>query len=482
MSDRTWDRAGAAPLYATPRTPGRFTEGPQTEVVARALGTPFIPWQSHVAEVAGERLPGGEYAYKIVVVSVPRQSGKTTLLRAVGATRCLVCGRDVFYTAQTGKDARERWTDLANAVRSAGAFKGRAIVRLSAGSERVVFPGGAAFRVFAPTAESLHGYTPPTVMLDEAFAHSGPEGEVLMGAIGPAQMTVVDRQLWIVSTAGTAESEFLNTWLERGMAGEPGIACFVWAAGEDIDMANLTPAQVEGYHPAVGFTINGKTLEAADIIDARASAGSLAEFTRAYGNRRTATTTSLIPLESWRPLAAREAEPPASTRDMVLTYDVAHDGASAAVMGTWDRGGFPHTEVILYGPGTTWVAGAVAEMRTAWRPRAVAATADGPATPVTEELARLNVPVRTLNGREFASATAQLLAAIREDEVSHDGAQVLEDAAVGLVTRPSADGVVLSRRHSHGDVSPAVGMAVGIHVLANVGAQDTTPVIRFGAA
>lgn len=449
-------------------------------VVAQALGTPFLPWQQYTADVAGERLPNGEYAYQVVIVSVPRQSGKTTLLRAVGAHRCMVCGRDVFYTAQTGKDARERWLDLVTAVRGSEAFKRVVDVRLAAGSSRVIFPGGAAFRAFAPTAESLHGYTPPTVMLDEAFALSGPEGDLLMGAIGPAQMTVVDKQLWIVSTMGTAESEFLNAWLERAMAGAPRVAAFVWGAGPDVDFTNLTEEDVAGYHPAVGFTINGKLLTAANILEARATAGSPSEYERAYGNRLTTTASTLIPGEEWRRMAAAPP-PPASTRDLVLTYDVAHDGLGASIMATWEVDGVPHGQVVMAGAGYGWVAAAVQDLRASWRPKAVAADDGGHAREVTDELGLANVPVRVLTGREFSTACGRLLGRVKDDDLSHDGSEVLAKSVAGLVARPSSDGLVFSRRHSTGDTSAAIALTVGAYVLERVHG-DQMPLIEFGAA
>ena len=120
------DDWGAPPLYATRRDPSRRTEGHRIGLVARALGTPFMPWQRYGVEVATELMPDGQYAYPVVVCTVPRQSGKTTTLRAVGTDRGLSRdGTGVFYTAQTGKDARERWQDLVAGVRKSTAVASR---------------------------------------------------------------------------------------------------------------------------------------------------------------------------------------------------------------------------------------------------------------------------------------------------------------------------------------------------------------------
>ena len=52
--------------------------------VAKALGTPLMPWQRMVADVALELDPAtGRLAYRQIGLTVPRQSGKTTLLEAI---------------------------------------------------------------------------------------------------------------------------------------------------------------------------------------------------------------------------------------------------------------------------------------------------------------------------------------------------------------------------------------------------------------
>lgn len=308
MDGPSWPTSSAAPRHATPRDLSRPSDGAQVGVIARTLGTPLIPWQQYVADVAGERRPDGSYEYQFVVVSVPRQCGKTTLLRAVGTHSALVLGRDVFYTAQTGKDARERWSDLVKILQVHPALGPRVDIKLRGGSEQAVFPGGAAFRCFAPTPESLHGYTPPKVMIDEAFAQTGPSGELLMGAIGPAQITITDRQLWIVSTAGTAESTFLHDWIDRAIDGAPRVAVFDWGATDDQDPFKLE--DIAAFHPGIGQLLNGHVLTPADVLE-QADRNSRAEYERAYANRRTLTTSHLIPFETWGALAVRAANPSA---------------------------------------------------------------------------------------------------------------------------------------------------------------------------
>ena len=389
-----------------------------------------------------------------MVVSVPRQTGKTTLLRANGVCRCLA-GRDVFYTAQTGKDARARWMDLVKVLRTNSALASRVQVRLRGGSEHVEFPNGNVFQAFAPTPESLHGYTPPTVFVDEGFAQTAMSGELLMGAIGPAQITITDRQIWIVSTAGTADSVWFHDWIERAMEGVPRVAGFIWGARDDQDPYSLD--DITAFHPGVGFELNGKILTAEDVR-AQADRNSRAEYERAYANRRTLTTALLIAPDTWSTLHDPDFTPP-DPGSVVLSYETAYDRQSSSIVAAWRHGDRVRGMIVRAEPGTRWVAPAVRDLRSQLRASAVVAAASGPHAEITEQLDG----VETLSDREFAIASSAFLTAIDDEVVAHDGSPVLATSVTGLVTRPALDGVALSRRHSVGDSSPGIAYALATH-------------------
>lgn len=477
--EAAWALPGAPPLYATPRDPSLPTDGGQVAVVGQALGTPLIPWQRHVADVAGERLAdpavstGWRYRYRIIVVTVPRQSGKTTLMRAVGVTRGIRHpGHETFYTAQTGKDARERWRDLVRQVDQAPALRGRTEVRQAAGSERLILPRGSAFRCFAPTAQSLHGYTPPLVMLDESFAHDQAAGDDLMGAIVPAQSTLPHRQLWIVSTAGTAESAFLRAWVDAGRRGDQDVALFEWAAADGVNVYD--PDTWPTFHPGLDFVMD------ADALASAAASLSRAEFERAYGNRWTLTSTHLIPADVWAALIPAAGQPKPNG-DLVLTYDVAHDRASASILANWhDADGKHQARIVLAGPGYSWVAQSVADLAADLGARLTGADDGGAAREVTDALTRNGHSVQVLNARDYATACGALLGRIEHGTFGHDGAALFASAAAGVVVRPMGDGVAFSRRHSAGDISPMVGAAVGGWLLDRVPAPQGPPLIYVG--
>jgi len=456
-----WTLPGAAPLHATRRDPSFRTEGTRAGIIAQALGTPLLPWQQYAADIAGELNPDGTYRHKVVVVTVPRQSGKTTLMRAVGVDRCLSReGLGCFYTAQTGKDARDRWNDLALQIADSP-LAALATMRRAAGAERVVFANGSMFRVFAPGPKSLHGYTPPLVMLDEAFAHDEVTGEALMGAIGPAQVTVPHRQLWVVSTKGTAESVFLNRWIEAGRAGAQGVAILEWAARDGVDIYD--PVMWPTFHPGMVVLPGRDPLVTTEAIADEAGRLARSEFERAYGNRETRTASHLIPATLWDSLGPQdgaEQQPPASWDGAVGGWCVMPGGTASAVVVSWrlSDGGPVYARVARSGPGVSWVAPAVRELR-GRGVRAWAAAGRGPAHEVTDELGSPEW-VRQLDSNQYATAWGGLMRMLTDGTLSHDGSEPLAIGAANVTTRPVGDSSAPSLRNSAGDVSALVALMV----------------------
>lgn len=459
-----WSLPGAPPLHATRRDLAFRTEGTRAGIIADALGTPFLPWQQYAADIAGEVNPDGTYRYKVVVVTVPRQSGKTTLMRAVGCDRCMSReGLGCFYTAQTGKDARERWQDLALQI-TASPLAPMVRLRRAAGNERVVFANGSMFRVFAPVATSLHGYTPPLVMLDEAFAHDAVTGDDLMGAIGPAQITIPHRQLWVVSTKGTAASVFLNDWIKAGRAGAEGVAILEWGVPDDVDVYDS--ALWHTWHPGMVELLGRDPLITADALRAEADRLPRSEFVRAYGNRETRTASHLIAADAWERLAdTREGgqRPPASWDGSVGAWCVMPGGTSAAIVVSWRDSLGVHSRVARSGPGVAWVKDAVLQLRAAGV-RSWGASSAGPAREVTRELGSPSW-VRQLDGAEYADAWGGLLRHLVELTLRHDGSEPLAIGAANVATRPMGDSSAPSLRNSAGDVSALVALMVSAYVL-----------------
>ena len=242
-----------------------------------------MPWQRHVADVALEQDPDtGLLVYRRVVLTVPRQSGKTTLLLAKMVHRAQAFGRRqvIVYTAQTRLKARKKWEDEHLPILEQSKFKPLFTVRRQIGQEAIRWRNGSLHGLDAPTEESGHGDVLDEGVIDEAFAQE--DARVEQG-MAPAMITRPEPQLDVVSTAGKSKSKSPYLWgkVEAGrLAAEAGltsgVAYFEWSAPNDADPAD--PATWWACMPALGWTVTE------DAVRSEFQSMPLEEFRRAYLN------------------------------------------------------------------------------------------------------------------------------------------------------------------------------------------------------
>jgi hypothetical protein len=429
--------------------------------LAAAVGKPFLPWQRLVADVALEVDAAGRFAYQLVIITVPRQSGKTTLFGEVADHRALVVPRArVWFTQQSGKHAvdwliNEHWPLL-------GPFVPKVHLRRAAGSEHIKWlPSGGLIRPFPPTPDGLHGKTSDLVVVDEPWAFDLVRGTQLDQAIVPTQAARPNAQVWKVSTAGDATSIWWLGTVEAGRAAvkagrDRGIAYFEWSCPDGLDPTEA--GSWPEYHPAFGRTIGADAMGAAlDMLGPD-------EFARAYGNRWVSTAARVIPLAAWRAAADDGLELPAPG-DMALAFDVAIDRSDAAVVAAWRlEDGTACVEVADYRPGVGWLPDRLAELTERWRPRAVAYDAAGPALDVADVLARGGAEPDGLKAREYAAACAGLLEALTAEppKVRYRPHEALDVAAAAAARRALGDAWAWGRRQSNLSISSLTAATVAV--------------------
>lgn len=462
------------PKYSPVRDLSLPSEGADLAHIATALGKPFMPWQRHVVDIATEHYPDGSYKYPLVLVTVPRQSGKTTLVGPVQIGRLMKFERQkAFYTAQTGKDARARFNDLVTLIQESP-IEELFRVRRAAGSEGLSLANTSSLNIFAPGPAALHGETPVLVTLDEIWKHDEIRGNELMGAIGPAQITLDQKQLWLISTMGTNASVFMNKLVERGRAGEPGIAYFEWSMPKGADPYD--PATWWAFHPALGITISeeGMAAEAANYAD------NPGEWLRAYMNTLTEAADPIIGTAEFAALGVLDPAEFPRRSEIAVSYEVGHNNVCGVVMASWrDAAGNPCSAVIHAAPGTSWMVPFLRMIDREWKPLVIAADDGGNTRRITSELelgyrptygelpdpnARTfpAVEVMKIGARDHGTACDSWLTAAKEDKTfRHDGCRSLSTAVALAVTRKMSGGITFSREHSTGPVPSIIASAVG---------------------
>src|SRR5262245_15089921 len=457
MSSPTSSPPWARPRWATPRTPDRPTYGPAVGKLAGVLGWAPMPWQRQVLDVALELDPiTGEWAYPVVVVTVQRQAGKSTMVGPTALRRCLLRNdQRTWYTAQTRIDARDNWMDTVRAVRRSPLRPPMAKIRESNGSESIELPNGSTYRIFAPRDEALHGKANALVVVDEGWSFSETEGTALVQAIVPSFSTT-GGQLWIVSAAGTAASTWLRDYVEAGRAvvdagRRDAFAYFEWGIGDEVDPTDL--GAVAAAHPANGFTLRPAALGAA------AASMKPGEFARAFGNRWTTSMERVIPDVLWMALADPHVDHPGLGGEPVaIGFDVGIDERDAAIVAGWrDEAGRPHVEVVDAGPGISWLVPRLLDIEARYAPRAFAHDSIGPVTAVAGAVARAGIATASTSTRDYAGACASFLAAIVDGTLRYTPHPDLDAAAAGAAKRPVGDGAwAWGRRASTGSIAPLV--------------------------
>lgn len=478
------------PVWGTGRDYSRATLGPAIGMCAAALGTRFMPWQQHVADIAGELdSVTGHLVYREVVLLVPRQQGKTTEVLAQAIHRCIGWGQRmrVVYTAQTRIKAREKWEtehvyqlmqsdiyrpmlDPHDNYRRTGDMKAVDRVKTGMGSEAIIWPNDSIWGIESVQKDSGHGPTIDTGFIDEAFAQI--DNRIEQG-MRPAMLTRSDAQLWVLSTAGTrVESPYLLGKVERGRdriesGATSRTAYFEWTAatrsdptGRDVDMAD--PAVWTRCMPALGYTIDEQTVAAdQDGMDAD-------EFARAYGNLWRDAMVSTSPI---KPLWWADCRDESSTIDgrPMWAVDMDPDRAMAWIGAAGTSTADPdkvHVELVERQPGEAWVPAALEELhqRHGGGKRQVVIDTSGPAVTLIRPLEKAGWTVHALTVPQVCMACAGLHDGVRDGMVAHPGEPEVATAVFGAGKSKLGDRWRLNRGASSTNIAPL--MAV---VLAHYG-------------
>jgi Terminase large subunit, T4likevirus-type, N-terminal len=459
------------PRWQTPRNPDRETLGPRVAQASALLGKPFMPWQSLVSDVSHELDPAtGQLWYREIVITVPRQSGKTTLVLAAAVRRALghPIPQVITYTAQSRIKAREKWEDEHLPILERSPLAPFFRVRKTTGNEAILWRNGSRHGIDASTDKAGHGPTVDLGILDEAFAHA--DSRVEQG-LKPSMVTRPGAQLLILSTAGTAASVYLRGKVNAGRVrcemGMPSrVAYFEYSAADEADPAD--PATWYGCMPALGHVRADGTGVTEETVQAEFDSMELADFRRAYLNQ----WLDAFP-EEWLVITAGDwaagRDPSSAAVDPVaFAVDMTPNRAHTSI-GTAARrpDGLLHCEVVEHRPDSDWVVARAVELDRRHSPCAWVVDPGAAAGSLITELELAGLNVLKPSVREVAQACGQFFDAVSAGVVRHLGQPGLSAAVAGAVSRPLADAWAWDRKNTSVDICPlvAVTLAAWGHAL-----------------
>ncbi|MCU1494797.1 MAG: terminase [Acidimicrobiaceae bacterium] len=425
-----------------------------------------MPWQQLVADVGGELLPGTRIpAYREVVVTVPRQNGKTTLILSWEVQRGVGWGEPqrIAYTAQTGKDAREKLLDdqgpLLDPLLLPKLPIKAAVKRVlrGVGNEAVVFKNGSRIFILNSGEEAGHGKVLDLGVIDESFADTDDRREQSML---PAMLTRAEAQILNISTAGTEKSVFLKRKVDAGRTAvandeREGIAYFEWSAEEGADPDD--PATWYSCMPALGLTIT----EAA-VRHMRSTMTGLGEFERAGLNLWTVSEERVIPLAVWNAVCAGDVAP---SGKLAIAVDVNPERTASAIA-TADSEG--RVELVAFEPGVGRVVDRVVSLAKKLD-CPVALDSKGPAGSLAADIEAKGVTVHGYTTQEMTYACASIYDAIADGKVAIRSHPDLDLAAAAARKRQLGDAWVWGRKDADKDVCPLVAVTIAFDKAASLG-------------
>lgn len=323
----TRPRIFTPPLEANSRGLPRWSRGREFIRWAREFGEPLRPWQQELAIRALETVgPAGPLRFRVVVVIVARQNGKTTFLRLFALWLLLRCGvRLVVAAAQDRGRAFETWEDAVEALEAHPTFADRVYkvwrrtnqeyLRVTDADGR---PGGR-YLIKAATRSSGRGPSADAVLFDELREQDDWAG---WAALSKTTMAREDGILIAFSNAGDRRAVVLRHLRSVAQAGtDPAVGLFEWSAPEGCDlldmravaMANPTLNRPGGITEAAVRT--AAATDPAEIYRAEV----LCQFVGAADHA--------VDVSAWLALADPELDSP--RRDWVMVVDVAPDGEHA---------------------------------------------------------------------------------------------------------------------------------------------------------
>lgn len=416
----------------------------------RALGTPAMPWQEQVIRVATEQIDG-KPAYRTVILSVPRQCGKSSLLLGVMLAAVMQNRKRSVYTAQTGFDARRKlvddWAPLLEQTKLKSLVDK---VYRANGTEAVIFRNGSRLEVMPNSIVAGHGRTiDGAAVIDEAFADTDDRREQ---AMIPAMATKASAQLWVVSTAGTEESVYFRRKIGLGrQAVEDGldrdVCYFSWNALEDADIDD--PATWYSAIPALGYTITEEVVRQARLTMTEN------DFRRSWLNQWTKTDERIIP----QSMLDACKQPTGPDGQLVFGADISFDRTIASIVAA-DQDG--RVELVDNRDGTTWLVDRLAELVRRHGGRVVI-DGYGPAGLLADDLERLKIPVLKYTTRDVCYASNAIYDAMLATSIQIRPDTKIDASCAAARKKPVGSSWLWSRADPAADLTPLIAMTIAYH-------------------
>ena len=492
LKGRTEPRLWTPPLRElTPDTSVGFD---QVRFADEVLRRPLLPWQQFALIHAGELLPDGRPRFRIVLVIVSRQNGKTELPAVLAPYWMFVEKFELILGTSTKLEyAKDTWDKSRKLIQKADVLEtpNRWYVRGNNLTDMWTEGEESHYRISAANEEGGRSLTIDRAVADELRQHHDYSA---WNAMEPAASHEWS-QILALSNAGDDKSVVLNDHRASALdfvnwADEVGhenvaellpecpydwrIGIFEWSSPEGAD-----PEDVDALlqaNPRVGYGRNLQDL----ILEARRAKAKGGEALTGFKTEkmciRVPHLSPAIDLQAWR-----DARFPGTLGDVrrrvVLCVDVARDGLHAtAVAAAVLPGGKIRVEAVAAWDSAFEMQQALPDLVALVKPRAVGWFPNGPAAAVAAALADRNkqgearrpwpprsVLVEAIR-QEMPAVCMGLAKDVAAGQLVHSGDPLLDDQVESAEKREHVGGTWVFERAGDGHVDAVYAMAGAVHL------------------
>lgn len=411
-----------------------------------SFGITLDPWQKAVMDDWLATDDDGKWVHSTCGLSVPRQNGKTALVKVRVMLGIFSLGETILFTCHEVRTSRQVFDSLADILHPNGEYPDLAAqvqyIKRSNGYEEIKVADwhdddgwhrGGKLLFSARSKGASRGFTADVVVADEAMYMTDDE----VAALVPTMASALggDMQFIMLGTPPSPNDRgtVFRASRNAAMNGEKGITWSEWGADEIGDVHDW--ARIERYNPSLGKRLMRKAVES------ELSVMSPDTFARERLGWWSRTITEQVdhPIEASDWSACKVDNP---TREGIVTYAVkfSADGSTGALAACHrPDNGIPFVYVVdtrSMSGGLAWFADTLAEHHQ----KAAQIVIDGQsnAQALTERLLEARVPSKTIirpRTAEVIAANSMLVNAVRERQITHYGQQALDASATMTARR-----------------------------------------------
>ncbi|BBZ65807.1 hypothetical protein MINS_12360 [Mycolicibacterium insubricum] len=448
------------------------TGWPGVKETCRRLGWEFDPWQDGAGRLFLGKRSDGLYAADTIVMSIPRQCGKTYLVGCIIFAVCLMQpGLTVIWTAHRKTTAAETFESFAGmaqrpkvAPHIAGVLRGR-------GDEKVLFTNGSRILFGARESGFGRGFSDVDIIVfDEAQIMT----ETTLEDMSAAQNVAVNPLTFMMGTPPRPKDpgEVFTLMRQEALDGESDSTAYIeFSADRGADP--MARAQWRKANPSFPHRTTEramlrlrKKLKSADSW-AREALGIWDEV---------AVHQAITTPNHWRSLI--DTGPAGNVAPTALGIDMSH-GLAISIAGCWiEESGSAHIEEVWAGTDVAaainWTA-AVAGRRTE-----VMIDDLSPAAQMIPELKARGVKVHRGTARDMVKGCLLVDTRIKDEQLTHADQKPLTDALMGARKRPihDAGGWGWDRRDSTVTIHPIVAATLALYCASTKRPAPATRTIR----